>query len=75
MDRGVYVQRLDELRAIRNDITHVNPDPVPEDAVDKHRHVLGSSPCSRLRTTHEPANSIARGMPTSVSSWIPVSST
>jgi hypothetical protein len=34
------VKRVDELRRIRNDITHFNPDPAPEDTVDKLKHML-----------------------------------
>ena len=40
LDRGTFVKRIDELRRIRNDITHFNPDPAPEDTVDKLRHML-----------------------------------
>lgn len=40
LDCGTLVKRIDELRKIRNDITHFNPDPVPDDAVDKLRHML-----------------------------------
>lgn len=40
LDRGTLVKRIEELRKIRNDITHFNPDPVPNDAVDKLRHML-----------------------------------
>lgn len=35
LDRRTFVDRIDELRRLRNDITHFNPDGVPEDAVDK----------------------------------------
>jgi hypothetical protein len=40
LDRGTFVKRIDELRRIRNDITRFNPDPAPEDTVDKLRHML-----------------------------------
>ena len=40
LSRGAFIKRLDELRVIRNDVTHFNPDPVPEDAVDKLRNIL-----------------------------------
>lgn len=40
LDRATFVKRLDELREIRNDIMHFNPDPVPADAVDKLRNIL-----------------------------------
>jgi CBS domain-containing protein len=37
LDRGLFVKRLDELREIRNDIMHFNPDPMPADAMGKLR--------------------------------------
>lgn len=40
LDRRTFVDRIGELRKLRNDITHFNPDGVPEDAVDKLRHML-----------------------------------
>ena len=40
LDRSAFVHRVDELRRIRNDITHFNPDPAPEDTVHKIRHML-----------------------------------
>jgi CBS domain-containing protein len=40
LDRVTFVKRVDDLRRIRNDITHFNPDPEPKDAVDKLRHML-----------------------------------
>ncbi|MFL1430349.1 MULTISPECIES: CBS domain-containing protein [unclassified Nocardiopsis] len=40
LDRKVFVRRIDELREIRNDLMHFNPDPVPEDAVHKIRHMI-----------------------------------
>ena len=36
----VFVKRVDELREIRNDLMHFNPDPLPEDAVQKIRHMI-----------------------------------
>lgn len=40
LDRRVFTQRLDEIRKIRNDLMHFNPDPVPVDAVDKIRNMI-----------------------------------
>jgi predicted transcriptional regulator len=40
LDRRTFVDRIAELRKLRNDITHFNPDGVPEDAVDKLKHML-----------------------------------
>jgi predicted transcriptional regulator len=40
LDRSAFVNRLDEIRDIRNDVMHFNPDPLPNDAVDKVRHFL-----------------------------------
>jgi predicted transcriptional regulator len=40
LDRKVFVKRIDELREIRNDLMHFNPDPIPEDAVHKIRHMI-----------------------------------
>ncbi|MGH3600374.1 MAG: hypothetical protein ACRDQH_08870, partial [Pseudonocardiaceae bacterium] len=40
LDRPTFVKRLDELRQLRNDIMHFNPDPVPADAVDKLRNFI-----------------------------------
>lgn len=40
LDRRTFVDRIGELRKLRNDITHFNPDGVPEDAVDKLSHML-----------------------------------
>lgn len=40
LDRVTFVARLDELRQLRNDIMHFNPDGVPPDAVDMLRNVL-----------------------------------
>jgi hypothetical protein len=37
LERAIFVKRLDELREIRNDIMHFNPDPVPPDAIAKLR--------------------------------------
>lgn len=40
LNRAAFIKRLDELRLVRNNVTHFNPDPVPEDAVDKLRNIL-----------------------------------
>jgi CBS domain-containing protein len=40
LDRVAFAKRLEEIRVIRNDITHFNPDPVPEGAVEKLRHMI-----------------------------------
>jgi hypothetical protein len=40
LDRATFIARISELRKVRNDIAHFNPDPVPSDTVDKIRHVL-----------------------------------
>jgi hypothetical protein len=40
LDRVIFTKRLDELRVIRSDVTHFNPDPVPPDAEHKLRFIL-----------------------------------
>ena len=42
LDRVMFTDRLAELRNIRNDIMHFNPDPIPPDAVQMLRHFLTS---------------------------------
>ncbi|MEV4625337.1 CBS domain-containing protein [Micromonospora sp. NPDC049523] len=37
LDRATFIERLDEIRQIRNDIMHFNPDPPPPDTIDKLR--------------------------------------
>ena len=37
MDRATFVARLDELRAVRNKVTHFNPDPPSPEDVEKLR--------------------------------------
>jgi predicted transcriptional regulator len=40
LERSVFIQRLNELREIRNDVMHFNPDPLPLDSVNKLRHAI-----------------------------------
>lgn len=40
LNRITFTKRLDELRIVRNNVTHFNPDPVPVGTVDKLRHIL-----------------------------------
>jgi len=40
LDRKTFLARIDELRTIRNDITHFNPDGVPEGTVEKLKGML-----------------------------------
>lgn len=40
LEREVFVRRLNELREIRNDVMHFNPDPIPPDAVAKLRNAI-----------------------------------
>ena len=40
LDRVAFINRLDELRVIRNNVTHFNPDPVPPGAVHQLRYML-----------------------------------
>ncbi|MEV4535524.1 CBS domain-containing protein [Asanoa sp. NPDC049518] len=37
LDRSVLIERLDEIRKIRNDVMHFNPDPPPEGTVEMLR--------------------------------------
>ncbi|GAA1817413.1 hypothetical protein GCM10009835_41780 [Planosporangium flavigriseum] len=39
LDRATFINRLDEVREIRNDVMHFNPDSLPKDAVDKLRNI------------------------------------
>ncbi|MEU4643982.1 CBS domain-containing protein [Micromonospora sp. NPDC023814] len=41
LDRGLFIQRLDELRKVRNKVMHFNPDPVRATEVAKLRNFLG----------------------------------
>lgn len=40
LDRKIFINRLDEVRELRNAIAHFNPDPLPADAVATLRHFL-----------------------------------
>ncbi len=40
LDRATFIKRLDELRVVRNNVMHFNPEPVPADAVEKLRYIL-----------------------------------
>ncbi|MFF8572711.1 CBS domain-containing protein [Streptomyces sp. NPDC015237] len=40
LDRGAFAKRLDEVRKIRNDLMHFNPDPLPHNAEAKVRGVI-----------------------------------
>lgn len=40
LDRASFIERLNELREVRNDVMHFNPDPVPEDASAKLRLLI-----------------------------------
>ena len=40
LDRTTFIKRLDELRVVRNNVMHFNPEPVSVDAVEKLRYIL-----------------------------------
>lgn len=40
LDRGTFIKRLDELRVIRNNVMHFNPEPLPVNTVDRLRNIL-----------------------------------
>lgn len=40
LDRKIFTDRLDEIREIRNDLMHFNPDPLPDHAVQKIRYAI-----------------------------------
>ncbi|MFI6761207.1 hypothetical protein ACIBF5_18930 [Micromonospora sp. NPDC050417] len=40
LDRATFVERLREIREIRNDVMHFNPDPLPTDTVAKLGNIL-----------------------------------
>jgi CBS domain-containing protein len=39
LDQKAFVQRLDEIRRVRNDVMHFNPDPVPANSVSRLRSI------------------------------------
>ena len=40
LDRATFIKRLDELRVIRNNVMHFNPEPLPANTVDRLRYIL-----------------------------------
>ncbi len=40
LDRKAFGKRLDEIRVIRNDLMHFNPDPLPDDTIQKIRNMI-----------------------------------
>ncbi|MEU0107596.1 N-6 DNA methylase [Streptomyces sp. NPDC006251] len=40
LDRKIFIERLDEIRQIRNDLMHFNPEPLPENSTHKIRHMI-----------------------------------
>jgi hypothetical protein len=40
LDRQVFIERLNEIRKIRNDVMHFKPDPPPEGTIDKLRKLI-----------------------------------
>jgi CBS domain-containing protein len=40
LDRATFIKRLDELRVIRNNVMHFNPEPPPANTVDRLRYIL-----------------------------------
>jgi CBS domain-containing protein len=40
LDRSTFVKRLDELRLIRNNVMHFNPEPLPANTVERLRYIL-----------------------------------
>jgi hypothetical protein len=40
LDRGHFIARLNDIREMRNDVMHFNPDPLPEDAIGMLRNLL-----------------------------------
>ncbi|MBU2668394.1 hypothetical protein KOI35_33265 [Actinoplanes bogorensis] len=39
LDRPAFIERLNEIRQIRNDVMHFKPDPPPPDTIDKLRKI------------------------------------
>jgi CBS domain-containing protein len=40
LDRKIFIERLDEIRQIRNDLMHFNPEPLPDNSTHKIRHMI-----------------------------------
>lgn len=40
VDRATFVKRLDDLRVIRNNVMHFNPEPLPANTVERLRYIL-----------------------------------
>jgi hypothetical protein len=40
LDQELFIERLSEIRKVRNTVTHFNPDPIRASEVDKLRHFL-----------------------------------
>jgi len=40
LDRTMFIERLDELRQLRNDLVHFNPDPIPRTTVERVKHMI-----------------------------------
>jgi len=40
LDRSAFIGRLEELREVRNDLVHFNPDPLPENTVERVKHMI-----------------------------------
>ncbi|WP_107474288.1 N-6 DNA methylase [Streptomyces sp. NRRL S-340] len=40
LDRKIFIERLDEIRQIRNDLMHFNPEPLPHNSTHKIRHMI-----------------------------------
>jgi hypothetical protein len=40
IDRGLFVKQLDEIRQIRNDVMHFDPDGIPDEDVEKLRRFV-----------------------------------
>ncbi|MEU6557805.1 N-6 DNA methylase [Streptomyces sp. NPDC046915] len=40
LDRKIFVERLDQIRQIRNDLMHFNPEPLPHNSTHKIRHMI-----------------------------------
>lgn len=40
LDRAIFIKRPDDLRVIRNNVMHFNPEPLPVGTVDRLRNIL-----------------------------------